>query len=265
MKSLDNQTVLITGAAGGFGQAMIRRFLEAGSNLIVTDVDDKKLKNAVDYVSSKYGLFIKGRILGCVKADLSDDEGCNILYQEVRGITPNIDILVNNAGINVGGVFSDIPQEKWERIVQINLLAPMRLIFKFLPSMIERRQGHIVNVASAAAFIGAPELTTYCATKFGLRGFGKSLATDINRYRIDVTTIYPLFSRTGISQSEHYGPEAGFGAPKLLLYSADFVVVELLKGIRKRKRHIYPGVRTKAVLWLQHVFPALVEAVLRKR
>lgn len=97
-----------------------------------------------------------GSVLGTISADLSTPEGCAALVAAVHGITPRIDILVNNAGLGLGGVVSNVPQAQWERLMQVNLLAPMRLTAAFLPAMIERRSGHIVNMASVAGLMGPP-------------------------------------------------------------------------------------------------------------
>lgn len=221
-KSLHGQTVLITGAGGGFGQAMIRQFLQAGSHVLLSDLDLRKLMQAADEVVAGMGdAKPPGKILGFAAADLSQVEGCDALYRAATAITPRIDILVNNAGIGIFGPFMAIPQAKWERLIQINLLAPMRLTAAFLPSMIARRSGHIVNVASVAGLVGTPNLSPYCTAKFGLRGFSEALAAELRPYKIDVTAIYPFFARTPILQSERFGVRDLPQLPETLVYTPD--------------------------------------------
>ena len=117
--------------------------------------------------------------LAAVAADLATEEGCGVIAGTcaAKDIAP--DLLINNAGIGMGGRIDHVPRERWETMMQLNLLAPMRLTNLFLPSMIERGSGHIVNISSLAGWVGSEGLSGYCASKFGLRGFGESLFADV--------------------------------------------------------------------------------------
>ena len=124
------KTVLITGAGGGFGREMVRQFRTAGGALLLTDVSDEALRAAIDTAGSD--------LVASVVADLATEEGCEAVVELAasRDITP--DILVNNAGIAVAGRLDHVPRESWETLMQLNLLAPMRLCDRFLPVMVER-------------------------------------------------------------------------------------------------------------------------------
>ena len=162
MTSAANKTVLITGAGGGFGRQLVRQFRAAGAKLILTDVTDRALHDVVDDAG--------GDLVASVAADLASEEGCDTVAEACtsRDVVP--DILINNAGIGVAGRQDLVPRDHWESLMQLNLLAPMRLCHLFLPGMIERGSGHIVNVSSLAGWLGAKGLSAYCASKFGLRG-----------------------------------------------------------------------------------------------
>ena len=82
--------------------------------------------------------------------------------------------------------------------MQVDLLSPMRLSELFLPQMIERQSGHIVNISSIAGWFGAKGISSYCAAKFGLRGFSEALQADVEEHGIRVSAVYPWFSRTAI-------------------------------------------------------------------
>lgn len=264
MRSLKDKTVLITGAAGGFGQSMVRNFLKEGCNLILADIDEENLKSTTKSTLIKYGLSVDDGILGYIAADLSSPAGCHALYDSSQHITPHVDILINNAGISAPGMFLDIPKEQRDRVLNVNLIAPMELISYFLPAMIKRRSGHIVNIASIASFVAAPGLTAYCTSKFALRGLSESLAIDVRPYRINITTIYPLFARTGILNSQYYGTKPRGAIPNFLLYEPDFITSELIKSIKRRKRSVYPGWKTKLIIFLQRLFPNLIPFVLER-
>lgn len=264
MTTLHSKIVVITGAGGGFGREMIRQFLQAGSFLVLADREPASLQQAVTEVTATLGP-VPGKILGFVVADLASEAGCTDLHRQVQAITPTVDILVNNAGIAYNGPFPVIPQEKWERLMEVNLLAPMRLTAKFLPAMIQRRSGHLVNISSSAGLVGTPGLAAYSASKWGLRGFGEAIAHEVEGLGVGVTTIYPFFARTPILQSEQFGLTEPQTLPDWLLYEPSFVVAALLDGIRKRKRHVYPGALPRLINAIQRFAPWLTPRLARPR
>ena len=143
MTDLNDAVVLITGASGGFGRQMTRQFLEAGSRVLLTDINAASLDSlTAEYQSDA------SQILGSIAADLIDDSGCRKLFDDVQALNCSPDVLINNAGIGVGGRFDHVPSDRWEQVLQVNLLAPMRVCYLFLPQMIERGRGHIVNISS---------------------------------------------------------------------------------------------------------------------
>ena len=150
MTDLLNKTVLVTGAGGGFGRHMVRQFRAAGARLVLTDVSDHLLKDAIDDAGED--------LVFPVVADLATERGCAVVAETcvTHDVAP--DILVNNAGIAVAGRLDHVPRDHWEMLMQLNLLAPMRLSNLFLPGMIERGSGHIVNISSIAGWIGSSRL-----------------------------------------------------------------------------------------------------------
>ena len=91
--------------------------------------------------------------------DIASPQGCYDLYEKSSELAPEVDILINNAGIITYGDFPDVPQEKWEALMQVNLLAPMRLTYNFLPDMIKRGRGHLVFMSSVAGFVATSQGT----------------------------------------------------------------------------------------------------------
>jgi short-subunit dehydrogenase len=227
-----NKTVLITGAAGGFGRHMVRQFRAAGAKLMLTDISDDALQGAIEDAG--------GDLVTTVAADLSTEEGCNAIAElcASRDVTP--DILVNNAGMAVAGRSDHVPRDGWETLMQVNLLAPMRLSSLFIPAMVERGSGHIVNISSVAGWIGAQGLSSYCASKFGLRGYGDSLAYELHGTGVHVTTVFPCFSRTPILDSPQYGVEEPREVPEYLISNPADVVTQILKGVRRNRPHVFP-------------------------
>ncbi len=259
MTNLNQAIVLITGADGGFGRQMTRQFFEAGCRLILSDIDGQRLSDLQAETSAA-----PDAVIASIAADLSGEDGCRLLYDEVlkAGVIP--DVIVNNAGVGVGGRFDHVPQDRWEQLMQINLLAPMRLCQLFLPHLIERRSGHIVNISSIAGWIGTKGLTSYCAAKFGLRGFSEALAGDLEEFDIHVSTVYPFFSRTPILESDQFGYEKRREVPDDMVTDPADVVAAIIKGIRSNRAHIFPDRTAKKIHYLTRFFPWIVPILTRR-
>ncbi len=259
MTELNQALVLITGADGGFGRQMMRQFLAAGSRLILSDIDEQRLRA----LQADFGAAPE-RVLGSVAADLSDADGCRLLYDEVLKIDAVPDVMVNNAGVGIGGRFDHVPRDRWEQLMQINLLAPMRLCQHFLPHLIERRSGHIVNISSIAGWVGTKGLTSYCAAKYGLRGFSEALAGDLEEFDIRVSTVYPFFSRTPILESDQFGYESRREVPDDIVTDPADVVAAIIKGVRANRNHIFPDRTAKQIHYLTRFFPWIVPALSKR-
>jgi uncharacterized protein len=256
MKDLDGLNILITGAAGGIGREYARQFLNLGCNLILTDLDADRLA-AVTRETLECSRPCRGRILGLVEVDISHPQGCKALYERSRELSGEVDMLINNAGIITYGDFQDVPQEQWETLMQVNLLAPMRLTFHFLPDMIRRGKGHLVFMSSVAGYVATSKGTPYSCSKFGLRGFGMSLSGELKDKGVDVTNIYPWWVKTDLLQSPEYGQVRidKLPLPGLLIDKPDKVAREIINGIRKRRHHVYPGIYAKLAYHASRLTP----------
>ena len=239
MTQLKDAVVMITGATGGFGQELTRQLLEAESRLILTDLNADIVEQQVAGIQQEIST---GEVLACLVADLSTSEGCDLLYKQVQGLNTPIDILINNAGIAVFGRMDEVPTEQWERLMHINLLAPMRLSSLFVADMIARRSGHIVNISSAAGWVATAGLTHYSTSKFGLRGFSEGLLDEVKPYNVRVTAVYPFFSRTPILQAKRYGAlaEETEGIPDHLITDPAVVMRRTIRGIERNQLHVFP-------------------------
>src|SRR5688572_4739926 len=126
MTELKSAVVVITGANGGFGHQFIRQLLAEGSRLILTDLDQTALEETANTLCREVG---QGSVLQCIGSDLSSAAGCDALYQAVEHVP---DILINNARIGMFGRFDETPEAQWETLMEVNLIAAMRLVHRFL-------------------------------------------------------------------------------------------------------------------------------------
>ena len=193
MKELRERNALVTGAGGGLGGFIARALAGEGVNLALTDLPEAP----VDGLAAE--LRTRGVRVEHVPADLSDgDERRRLVSWSEETLGP-LDILVNNAGVEFGGGFLQTTREELELTVAVNLLAVMDLTRLLLGGMLERRSGHVVNVASLAGKAPAPYLATYAATKHGVVGFTHSLRAEYGPEPVGFSAICPTFvSRVGM-------------------------------------------------------------------
>ena len=179
MTRLDGR-VLLTGASGGIGQAIARAFAARGASLILTGRRLDTLTALAEDVS--------GLALDC---DLASREDVDRLLAEVG----RVDILVANAAHPASGVFTEFDQQQIDRMLEVNLRAPIALARELAPAMAERGHGHLVFVSSLAGKVASPASAVYSATKFGLRGFGLGAREDLRASGVGVSVVLPGFIR----------------------------------------------------------------------
>ncbi len=272
MTKLNRAVVVITGATGGFGVEFAKQLYQAGSRLILSDLSQDSLSQTVTLVKQSVEPNFStnsnkcGEIISCIETDLSDRQGRELLYEQIKALNLPVDILINNAGIGIFGRMDEVPVEHWEKLMQVNLIAPMALSALFVKDMINRQQGHIVNISSLAGWFSSAGMAHYSASKFGLRGFSEGLANEVKEYNVKVTAVYPFFSRTPILNSPRYGTlakQTNDFADKSVSDPAD-VVRETIKAIKSDRPAVFPDPVAKQVYILKRLFPRLFDWLVRK-
>ncbi len=258
MTELKNSAIALTGAAGGFGQEFTRQLLQAGSHLILTDLDEGILQEQVIAIQNEIKT---GKVIACFGLDLSTSEGAQTFYKAVKALNIPVDLLINNAGIGLYGRMDEVPSQTWEQLMQVNLLAPMRLTSLFMADMIARQRGHIVNISSLAGHIAPAGMAHYSASKFGLRGFTEGLFHEVKHYNLKVTGVYPFFSRTPLLQSAKYGTLAQetTGIPDEMATDPAQVIAATIKAIKRNQLHVFPDRTAKVLSLLKRYVPSLVD------
>jgi short-subunit dehydrogenase len=173
-------TVLVTGASGGIGQAIARAFAARGANLILTGRRMEVLEPLADALGAR-----------AIASDLAIRDEVTRLATEVG----KLDVLVANAAMPAAAPLVDLTQEQIDRMLEVNLRAPIALARAVAPGMIARGHGHLVFISSLAGKYAGPASSIYSATKFGLRGFALALREDLRPAGVGVSTVLPGFIR----------------------------------------------------------------------
>jgi all-trans-retinol dehydrogenase (NAD+) len=195
VQTLRARRALITGAASGIGKAIAGRFAREGAELILVDLDEPRLKAVAAELATR------GASVRSYRLDVTDTAGILALRDQVHADGGPIDVLVNNAGLVFGGPFTEVPLQKHLATYQVNVLGLVALTHAFLPDLMGRPDGHLVNLASASGFVGLPYGSTYASSKWAVIGFSESILLELElqgHRHVHVTTVCPSYVSTGL-------------------------------------------------------------------
>ncbi len=238
-KIFDGQTVLITGAAGGFGRSVSELFAEQGANFVLSDYNEVGLNELAENLKAK------GAKVATLAGSVAQEAHCKETANLAQSTFGRLDIAINNAGIGHDPAkTADVDSKQAEMTVQVDLMGVFYGMKYQIPLMEQAFKEHnrtssILNVASLAGLGGAPTLGMYAAAKFGVVGLTKSAALEYARRGIRVNAICPAFARTPMVEE---GLLAGGGGTK---EAEDF----LTRGVPMR-RLAEPEEITRSMLWI---------------
>lgn len=201
--SLQGKFVLITGAASGIGLSCAKAFAKQGAHVIITDLNEAALESARQLV-------LAAGAPSCLAyvCDVSSEASVNACAECVQKDVGALDVLVNNAGIYFLGGFMKTSLEVWQRLFQVNLMGTVLMCRGFLPAMkMAGGPRRIVNIGSLASFLGAPNITAYCASKHAVLGLSDVLAMELTAERstVGVTLVCPGIINTPLLSGKAVG------------------------------------------------------------
>ena len=243
---LRGAVVVVTGASSGFGERTALRFAKAGSTVVLAARRAERLEALAGRIGANGGTALP------VRCDVMVHEDIERLRDATLETFGRCDVLVNNAGLSGAGPFRDVDTERLEQVIATNLTGLVLCTKAFLPSMLERRRGHIVNVASLAGRFASPGAAVYGASKHGVVAFSEALYHELRGTGVLVTSVNPGFS-----------PTEGFpmrGTPTPILLDPDRVARTIVDVVRRGKA---PEISIPRALAVLQVFRVLTPPLYR--
>jgi 3-oxoacyl-[acyl-carrier protein] reductase len=256
METLNQKRVLITGAARGLGQALALRLAAEGARLILVDCDVAGLCVTAGLVSES------AAEVATFECDLTESQQISQTVARIREQFHGIDVLINNAGVAWYGTVANMSAEEWERVLAVNLLAPIQLIREFLPDLQAQPEAHILNVSSVYGLMATNRATAYHCTKFALVGLSEALRAECDRNGLGVTAFCPGFMQTDLfGPAEDGKPDRR--PPAWLCSSTARVADKAVKAILRDRRMVVVSPLARVLYATRRVFPGLLDSLYR--
>ena len=245
---MTKKIALITGGSTGIGYELARCFAAHGHDVVLVARHSDALEAAAGKIEGKYG--VKAHTM---TFDLADPDSPQKLFDAVNAEGLSIDYLVNNAGFGLGGEFIDTDLQTELDMIQVNATAVIHLTKLFLPAMVKRKEGRIMNVASTAAFYPGPHASIYYATKAFVLSFSEAVAEELRNSRVSITALCPGPTHTNFAE------RSGTGETRLfkdsVIATAEEVAQYGYAAMMNGKRVAIPGFGNKFLMQAERLAP----------
>jgi len=210
MREFRGKTAFITGGASGIGLALAGAFSEAGMKVMIADIQEKALDEALNVLKGgRTGPEVRG-----VLCDVANLASVKRAADETFAAFGNVHVVCNNAGVGWGGQVESIPAADWEWQIGVNLMGVIYGVQAFLPHIKAHGEGgHIVNTASMSGFLAVPGLAPHTVTKFGVVGLSETLAVELAGTSVAISVLCPAFVRTSYAENIQRLRALHFGTP----------------------------------------------------
>ena len=249
-----NKVVLITGASSGIGKQTAIEFAKLGSSIILV----ARRKNKLEQVENELKQFnVNTLVCAC---DVSKKDQVEELSKIVLQKFDSIDILVNNAGFAIYGSVSDLSIDEIESQMETNYFGMIYCVKNFLPLMLKKKSGHIVNVASVGASFSVPGVSSYCATKFAMLGFSEGLKHELYGTGVGLTVVSPIMVRTPLFEHPSFTNFSKFSTGVSL--SSETVAKTIIKASNSSRLEIVVPSVARVAIWFKQTFPFLINPII---
>ena len=230
-------TVLITGTTSGIGAAFAEKFARERNNLVLVSRNKAKLQRQQAELQSRYQVSVE-----CISCDLAENGATELIADKARELGLSVDVLINNAGFNETGYFTDTRLSEELDMIQVHIKVLTALTKLFLPGMIERGYGRILNVGSTGAYMPCPCDTVYAATKAYVLSFSNGLYQELIGSGVTVTCLCPGATQTRFAEKAHINNTLLF---KIGVMQPEVVAKIGYKSMLRGKRTVTAGLYNK--------------------
>lgn len=251
MRNIRGKKALITGAASGIGRELALQLAAEGADLFLLDVNESGLNDTADAAT-----LLGGQVIFRY-CDLTDSQQISNVISALLDEWGYIDILVNNAGVAFYGPTHTMTTDQWDWLLAVNLLAPIQITRELLPSLINRSEAHIINIASICGIVSGSRFSAYQVSKFGLLGFSEALRAEYSRQGLGVSAICPgpvstrLFESAPCGRKDKKTPVP----PRWACISPEHVAQKTIKAIYQDKGLCLVGWVAYVLYYLKRLAP----------
>lgn len=242
-------TALTTGASSGIGAEFARQLAAEGMDQVLVARRGDRLAMLADELAKKYSVRCH-----TIAADLSQQDAPQRIFADTESKGLKIDWLVNNAGFGTNGAFETLPLEREMEEIHLNIGALVALARLYLPGMVERKRGHIVNLGSVGSWVPTPYMATYSATKAFILSFSEAIAAEVAGKGVGVLALCPGATKTEFQEvagvAEH--------VPEFTYMTAQEVVRQAIAAAKSGKRTLVPGWMNKVMIGSTRLTPRSV-------
>ena len=248
----NQRNALITGAGSGLGRALALRYAKAGCAVACADIVLERAQETLAMLS--------GEGHAAVAIDVGNDAEFDSLREVIDAEFGPLDVLVNNAGIASGGAMVETTMDEWREVIEINLLGVVRGCRAFLPGMLERKRGKILNTASFAGLAGAPSIMSYGVSKAAVIALSEQLRAEVHGTGVSVSVACPAFFQTNLLQNWRGSERMKGFATKMMKGGADTLdsVADRIFAATERGEFLILPTRNEPMRWrIKRWFPEL--------
>lgn len=245
--TLQGKTALITGASSGLGVDFARQLSDLGCHLILVARREDRLQAVQNELRARHPLRVE-----IISLDLTTTDAAELLYAQVKTLDMHVDILINNAGFGLHGSFSAMEWARLEQLIDLDIKALVHLTHVFLPDMLARRNGYILQVASIAACQPSPGYAAYAAAKAFVWNFSEALDYELKGSGVSCTALLPGLTATEFMDVAGQGPTL---YQQVHMMRSDDVVRIAIDALRKRRRYVITGWLNRLMAWFSPIMP----------
>jgi hypothetical protein len=244
-KELAGRTALVTGASSGIGEALARALAERGASVVLLARREERLRALAGELEQRYG--VETQVLA---RDLTAPGMAEQVFEALRGRP--VDVLVNNAGYGLHGSFLDLTWERQRHMVELDVICLLQLTRLFVPPMVERGFGHVLQVASTAAFQPTPTFAVYAASKSFVLSFGEALAHELKGTGVSCTVACPGFTQTEFAEVAGHVPGPMARSTRM---GAEQVAQIAVKAMLRGRPSLVTGWKNALTAWTTRLVP----------